>query len=272
MPITLTIDLEDASGRYESDGRYVAMSRRILSMCDEIGCKATFFVVGRVAEAAPDLIREIALKGHEIASHSYAHCSLQNDTYANVIRSLRQDRDGLEQLAGYPVVGYRAPCFSLTPSTLWIVDALWESGFHYSSSVMPTWISRHGFSGLPAVPFLWPNGLIEFPLPTHHVAGLRLPYLGGIYLYSWPGFLPIRWAKRASAENILWTYAHPYDFDRDEPWSSMQGTPLWINAILRAARGAAERKVRRVLMACGAAVPLRDRLREHEYPIWGLRA
>ncbi len=268
MPVTLTIDLEDASGRYEPEGRYVGLTRRILALCGEHRCKATFFVVGRVAEAAPSLIREISAQGHEIASHSHAHCPLTLDTRDHVARTLRADQDRLQQLTGQAIVGYRAPCFSLTPETRWAAEVLAESGFLYSSSVMPTSISRHGYPQAPATAFRWPCGLVEFPLPTHEVAGLRLPYLGGIYLYAWPGFLSVRWARRARPESVLWTYAHPYDFDRDEPWGRMPDTPLWVSSVLRLARCVAEKKVGNLLSVCGTAAPLKDRLEERDYPLW----
>lgn len=271
MPITLTIDLEDVSGRYEADGRHVALTRRILALCSELNCKATFFVVGKLAQASPLLIREIAAQGHEIASHSHAHCPLNLDSRDVVVTDLREDKDRLEQLAGQAVVGYRAPCFSLTSSTRWVVDALHEAGYLYSSSVMPTWISRHGMPDAPAAAFRWPNGLVEFPLPTHKILGARLPYLGGIYLYAWPEWASFGWAKKALSDAVLWTYAHPYDFDRDEPWGRMPDTPLWASLILRMARCVAERKVRNLILACGAAAPLKDRLAERDYPVWGDR-
>ncbi|MER2520910.1 MAG: polysaccharide deacetylase family protein [Bdellovibrionales bacterium] len=268
MTVTLTIDLEDVSGRYEAAGRYVSLTRHLLSLCDEHRCKATFFVVGKLAEASPLIIREISAQGHEIASHSHAHCPLTQDTRESVARTLREDKDRLEQLTGQAVVGYRAPCFSLRPETRWVVDALAEAGFLYSSSVMPTTISRHGYPQAPATAFRWPNGLVEFPLPTYEIGGLRLPYLGGIYLYAWPFFLSSRWARKARSGSVLWTYAHPYDFDRAEPWGRMPDTPLWASAILRLARRVAERKIRGLLTVCGIAPPLKDRLLEREYPAW----
>src|SRR5580698_7891709 len=169
MPITLTIDLEDPTERHEPDGRYVAMTRRILDMCDELKCRATFFVIGRVAEAMPSLVQDIASKGHEIAYHSHAHVALTEEDPARFHSETRADKDRLQQLTGKSVDGFRAPNFSLTPKSRWAVDVLGELGFRYSSSIMPTGISLYGFTNAPVTPFRWPNGLIEFPLP---VAGL----------------------------------------------------------------------------------------------------
>ena len=261
MGITFTIDLEDPSDRYAPEGRYVAMTRRILDLCDETGRKATFFTVGRVAEAAPGLISEIARRGHEVAYHSHAHVSLTKEEPERFRRESLADKDRLEQLAGQKVVGFRAPRFSLTPQSLWALDILAELGFRYSSSIMPTDISLYGFPEAPQTPFLWPNGMVEFPLPVATIGMYRMPYLGGIYLYTMPGFMLRLFLKKAKADEVLWTYTHPYDFDRTERFKRMPNTPLWISTVLWLARRQAESKIKRVLKY-GVAGPLRDRMPE----------
>jgi peptidoglycan-N-acetylglucosamine deacetylase len=245
--ISLTIDLEDPTEQYAPDGRYVAMTRRILALCEETQRRATFFVIGRVAEAAPQLIKDIAARGHEIAYHSHAHVPLTEEDPARFRRESRADKDRLEQLTGKSVTGFRAPRFSLTPKSIWALDILGELGFCYSSSIMPTNISLFGFPGAPRVPFKWPNGMIEFPLPVAQCGPLRLPYLGGIYLYAMPFALVRRWAAKADAREVLWTYAHPYDFDREEKFTPMAHTPAWVSFILWAARRRAENKIRKIL-------------------------
>jgi peptidoglycan-N-acetylglucosamine deacetylase len=259
--ITLTIDLEDPTGLYAPDGRYVAMTYRLLKLCDELRCRATFFVVGRVAEAAPRLAHEIAAKGHEIAFHSHAHISLTEENPARFKSESRADKDRLEQLAGKSVLGFRAPRFSLTPASMWTLDILAELGFRYSSSVMPTRVSLFGFPGAPLTPFEWPNGMIEFPLPVASRGPLPVPYLGGIYLYVMPFWLARYWAKNADEDDVLWTYAHPYDFDIEEKFAPMPDTPRWVSYVLWKARRRAEMKIRRVL-ALGTAPPLGARI-EH---------
>jgi polysaccharide deacetylase family protein (PEP-CTERM system associated) len=257
--ITLTIDLEDPTGIYASDGRYVDLTYRILAMCRETNIRTTFFVVGRVAEAASELIKAIAAGGHEVAYHSHAHVPLTEEVPERFRRESAADKDRLEQLSGKPVIGFRAPRFSLTPQTVGALDVLKDLGFRYSSSIMPTNISLFGFRDAPCVPFKWPNGLIELPLPVAKVGPLRVPYLGGIYLYALPFFLAKHWAQCADTKEILWTYTHPYDFDREEKFVRMPDTPLWISAALWAARRAAEKKIRQVLEQ-GAAPPLGERL------------
>jgi polysaccharide deacetylase family protein (PEP-CTERM system associated) len=254
--ITFTVDLEDPTARYETSGRFRTMTRRILAMCREFQRPATFFVIGRIAEAAPDLIQEIARDGHEIAYHSHAHVFLTHEDPARFRRESREDKDRLEQLAGKSVLGFRAPGFSLTPHSVWALDVLAELGFLYSSSIMPTKISRFGFPGAPATPFLWPNGLIELPLPIAGPWGL--PYLGGIYLYAAPWAWTKRQILKASPGETLWTYTHPYDFDRTEKFSPMPNTPFWISLLLWLARRKAEGKVWKIL-GLGSAPTLGER-------------
>jgi len=245
--ITFSIDLEDPSETYAPDGRYTLMTRRILDICDDYQRRATFFTVGRVAEAAPRLVQEIAARGHEIAYHSHAHVPLTHEDPVRFAREGREDKDRLEQLSSTPVIGFRAPAFSLTKKTLWALDTLAELGFRYSSSIMPTRISRYGFSDAPRTPFRWPNDIIELPLPVADAGPLRVPYLGGIYLYAQNFALVRRWVARANPQEVLWTYAHPYDFDREEKFLPQLHGSLFASTVLWLARRTAEKKIRKVL-------------------------
>lgn len=260
--ITFTVDLEDPTGRYEPDGRYVVMTRKILEMCEKMNRRGTFFVVGRVAQAAPRLLYEIAVKGHEVAYHSRNHVPLTEEIPARFRKETAEDKDRFEQITGYALLGYRAPQFSLTPKSLWAVDALYEAGFRYSSSIMPTAISRFGFPDAARTPSTWPNGLIELPLPVADVGPLRVPYLGGIYLYACPSFLTKHWIKQAGRGELLWTYTHPYDFDKEDKFARMADTPLWISGILGVARYVAEDKIRALLKSANAP-PLCERIAGH---------
>ncbi|MDR3448314.1 MAG: polysaccharide deacetylase family protein [Alphaproteobacteria bacterium] len=259
--ITFTVDLEDPSERYAPDGRYIAMTQRILDMCEALNCKATFFTIGRIAESAPQLVRDIAARGHEIAYHSHNHVSLTKEAPARFKRESAEDKDKLQQLAGHEVIGFRAPRFSLTPASAWTLGILGELGFRYSSSIMPTDVSLFGFPDAPRTAFTWPNGMVEFPLPVAALGKYRLPYLGGIYLYTMPFFALRGFLRRAGDNEVLWTYTHPYDFDSEEPFKRMPHTPLWISTVLWMARKKAAGKIRRVL-ELGTAPPLRDRLGE----------
>ena len=258
-PVTFTVDLEDPTETYAADGRYCVMASRLLDLCDAYHCHATFFTIGRVAQAAPDLVRQIAARGHEIAYHSHNHVSLTEETPERMRKETRDDKDSLEQLAGRAVIGYRAPRYSMTQRTLWATEALAELGFVYSSSVMPTRFSLFGFPGAPAVPFKWPSGLIELPLPVQNFGSIGLPYAGGIYLYAMPSFITSSFFALAPTEAVLWTYAHPYDLDRDQPYAPMPHTPDWVSRVLWLARRVSEKKLRG-LMAHGMAAPFCERI------------
>jgi len=257
--VTLTIDLEDPTGIYAPDGRYVALTHCLLDLCAELNRRATFFCIGRIAQACPDLIKTIAAQGHEIAYHSHNHIPLTEENPARFREQSRDDKNRLEQLAGKTVTGFRAPRFSLTPQSLWAVDVLQELGFVYSSSIMPTSVSLFGFPNAPLVPFRWPKGLIEIPLPVADIKSLRLPYLGGIYLYALPSFIAQYFVTHAARDQMLWTYAHPYDLDRAEKFSLMPNTPAWVSGILWLSRRIAEKKLRHILKL-GNAPPLGERV------------
>lgn len=258
--ITFTIDLEDPTENYASEGRYVLMTRHILDMCEEYKCKATFFTVGRIAESAPQLIKDIAARGHEIAYHSHAHVPLTKEDPDRFARQSREDKYLLEQLSGKSVVGFRAPAFSLTPHTVWALDILKALGFSYSSSIMPTYISRYGFPNAPRKPFRWPNGLLELPLPVGKFGPFGVPYLGGIYMYAMPMFFIRLWMSKANSQEILWTYTHPYDVDKEEKFLPKLHGSLFASTVLWLARRVAEKKIRRLLESGKGADSLNSRL------------
>lgn len=245
-PITLTIDLEDPLQEYATTGRYVDITKHILDLCLALNCKATFFVVGKLARSNPSLIQTIVQHGHEIAYHSHNHVPLTKDTPLNFKAQTAEDKIFIEQISGQPLLGYRAPCFSLTPQTQWATNILTELGFSYSSSIMPTFISRFGFKNAPRAPFRWPCGLLEFPLPVTNFGPLHLPFLGGIYLYALPSWLTQFALKRAQQSEVLWTYLHPYDLDKTEKFKPFPNTPYFISLILWLARKKAEKKLLRI--------------------------
>ncbi len=254
LPITFTLDVEDHLGRYGADGRYVDNTRRVLAFLAGRGVKGTFFVVGRVAEGAPGLVREIVAAGHELACHSYRHTPLERESPATFRADTGRAKTLLEQAGGVPVVGYRAPMFSLVARTAWALEELRALGFRYSSSILPAAHPRYGYAGVPDTPFRWANGLVEFPVPLARIGPLQLPYLGGIYLRYLPGWLVRRWA-RAQQAGVPWTYLHPYDFDAEEPYAAMPDTATWVTLLLWFKRGGTWDKLAG-LLALGAGKPL----------------
>jgi len=214
--VTFTLDLEDHRPSPTAPERYPAITRAVLEFLDARAVRGTFFVVGETAEAHPDLVRDIAARGHEIGLHGWRHrplTELDPDSFrADVVRG----KSLLEELAGAPVVGFRAPTFSLVPESRWALDVLADTGFTYSSSILPARNPLFGDPTLPATPFRWPNGLVELPCPVVRAKGVGLPYLGGVYLRAIPGAASAAARRSVGRSQLLWLYCHPYDFDPDE--------------------------------------------------------
>lgn len=254
--LTFTVDVEDHDAA-AGPGRHVAATRGILDLLDRHGAKGTFFVVGRTAGRAPALVREIARRGHEVASHGHRHVPLTREDDPDAFRrETTRARLVLEDLAGTPVLGFRAAVFSLTSRTLWAVDALREAGFAYSSSVLPARSLAYGLPGAPDGPFRWPNGLLELPCPVGRAGPLAMPCLGGMYLRFLPPWRLRQLARSIPPEAAVWTYCHPYDVDLDEPW--LARVPL-AGPFTRRNRGVAARRLA-ALMAGRTSVPFRDLL------------
>jgi len=229
--LTFTFDLEDHRPDGRHPRRYPEVTRRVLAGLEAWGVRGTVFVVGAAAKAAPDLIRDIAEQGHEIAFHSFDHVPLPQQTREKFQAETVAGKRLLEDLTGKAVTGFRAPVFSLTQDAQWALDVLRDAGFTYSSSVLPAPSPLFGFSDAPASPFFWPNGLLELPAPVARLGPLVLPYLGGIYLRYLPGWVVRACIARAPADAALWTYFHPYDFDPGEAFFRMKGAG-WITSAL----------------------------------------
>ena len=262
--LTFTLDLEDHRARREAPARYPEITRRVLEWLATLGVRGTFFVVGEVAAAEPALVHEIARQGHELALHSYDHRALTRTTPAQFRDDTRRGRELLEDLSGQQVSGYRAPVFSLTPVSRWAVAVLAELGFSYSSSVLAAPHPLHGYPGLPATPFRWPEGVLELPAPLAALGPWRLPYLGGFYLRYLP--LPlIEWLRtRAPRDELPWTYCHPYDFDTDEAFMPIRDAALWVSVLLWFKRGSTLPRLAR-LLADGGAVPFAEQIARGDF-------
>lgn len=190
-----------------------------LELLDLHSVQATFFFLGRIAVSAPRLVRQVAEAGHEIGCHSLEHIRITGQSRSEFCRDLRKAKSELEDASGAEVIGFRAPDFSIGATNLWAFDELCESGFKYDSSVVPT--TLHDFYGMKDVPehiFLWPNGLIEFPLPVFRVLGRSVPTGGGGYFR----LFPVAWTRRVFEgkyrRNIPSTfYIHPYEIGLSAP-------------------------------------------------------
>lgn len=201
--------------------RMEATTRRLLEQLAAAGAPATFFIVGEIAIGHPKLVRDIAAAGHEIGSHSWDHTPILRMTPDSFREDLRKSVDILQQTAGVPVRGYRAPTFSLILSTAWAVDVLAESGLKYDSSVFPVHHDRYGIPEAPRTPF-WLRGergrILELPPATYRRFGQNLPVAGGGYFRLFPPVLlragVIQLAKSGAPAML---YFHPWEFDPGQP-------------------------------------------------------
>jgi polysaccharide deacetylase family protein (PEP-CTERM system associated) len=193
----------------------------LLDVLDRHGAKGTFFVLGWVAAKLPHVVHQIADAGHEIASHGYWHRRVPTMTAAEFRDDVRTSKVALEQLIGRPVVGYRAPSFSILRGFEWTFDILVDEGFTYDSSLFPIRRRGYGYPGSPRWPYVIerPGGrLAEFPLATTRFAGVTLPAAGGGYLRHFPFALIRRAFQEASARKMPATfYTHPWEIDPDQP-------------------------------------------------------
>ena len=201
--------------------RVTHSTERILDLLDTADAKATFFTLGWIADRHPDLVKRIASRGHEIASHGYGHRRITEMRADEFREDVRRSRQALEDVSGEPVLGYRAPTFSLVPATAWAFDILIEEGFEYDSSLFP--IRRRGYGFPDANPdvhvLVRPSGrLLEIPMTTTVVAGLRLPAAGGGWFRQLPYALTRSGFLRCEAEGKPGMfYIHPWELDPDQP-------------------------------------------------------
>src|SRR5690606_16961102 len=186
-----------------------AATDALLALLERHGARGTFFTVGWVAERHPALIRRIADAGHELASHTYDHCRITHQTPEAFRVSVRRTKDILESLTGQPLLGFRAPSFSIVRGCEWALDVLVEEGHSYDSSLFPVSRSGYGYVGGSRDPY-WitrPSGRIaEIPPATLQLAGRVLPAAGGAYFRILPPTLVHRALADASRRGVPGTF------------------------------------------------------------------
>lgn len=217
----------------ELDRRAPRILPRLLDLLDERDVKATFFVLGWLAEREPETVRRIARRGHEIASHGWAHRLVHLLEPEDFRASVRRSRSELEDLCGVPVTGYRAPSFSIVPGTEWALEILAEEGYEYDSSVVPTSVHpSYGYPDGQRDPHWWDDregGLVEVPPSTVRFGGMSLPAGGGAYFRFLP-YAFIRAGFRQAEERGMPAtfYIHPWELDEDPP--ELPSAPLGVRA------------------------------------------
>jgi polysaccharide deacetylase family protein (PEP-CTERM system associated) len=244
----LSFDVEEyfqveAAARTVSRDQWDVLPRRLPAAVDRIlellashRTVATFFILGWVAEHQRPLVRRIAEAGHEIASHGTDHRMIGRLTPEEFRVTLTDSRRLLEDITGRPVLGYRAPTFSVTRATAWAIDILAEAGYAYDSSVFPV---RHDRYGVPDAPrfahrAVGPGGgsLLEIPPLTWRVLGRNVPVGGGGYLR----LLPVRLvggalaaAARGGHQGMI--YLHPWELDPGQPVIAMGRVGTWRHRV-----------------------------------------
>ncbi len=194
---------------------------RLLDLFAEVDVKATFFVLGWVAERFPDLVKEIQDAGHEIGSHSYSHQLIFDMQQEDFRTDLRRSKDILEQITGCEVTTFRAPSFSITNDSKWALDILVQEGFRFDSSIFPTHHDRYGIPDAKKEihEITTDSGaLFEFPMSVSRLMGLvNLPVSGGGYFRLYPYALSKRLLRSINRERPFMFYLHPWEVDPDQP-------------------------------------------------------
>jgi polysaccharide deacetylase family protein (PEP-CTERM system associated) len=229
----LTIDVEDYYHvsafenviRFEDwdnyESRVVNNTKKLLEMLSGAGeIKATFFILGWVAEKHPEIVKEIDTNGHEIACHSYRHRLVYNMSPEEFRNDLLKAKKILEDIIGKKIKGYRAPSYSITKKSIWAFDILAELGFEYDSSIFPI---NHDFYGIPNAPRfkykLSGHDLVEYPISTYKLFGFNIPVSGGGYFRLLPYcFTRIALNKINTNERQPFVfYIHPWEIDPEQP-------------------------------------------------------
>jgi polysaccharide deacetylase family protein (PEP-CTERM system associated) len=204
------------------ESRVVANTERLLETFDRVGVKATFFVLGCVAERCPDLVRRIADARHEVASHGYHHQLVYTLPPRLFRDDVRAAKTLLEDLSGQRVRGYRAPSYSITKTSLWALEILVEEGYDYDTSIFPIRHDRYGIADAPRHLHLrqCPAGtIIEVPGSTVQFAGVNIPIGGGGYFRLFP-YEFTRWGidrvNTVERKPVMF-YLHPWEVDPEQP-------------------------------------------------------
>ncbi len=229
------------------ESRVERNTKLLLEMFARHEVRGTFFTLGYVAERHPQLIREIAQAGHEVACHGYYHRLVYSQTPDEFREDLHSAKHRLEDLIGAAVIGYRAPSYSITAQSLWALDILIEEGFSYDSSIFPVHHDRYGMPDAERFPHVLyrPTGeIIEFPPSTVRMCGMNFPISGGGYFRLYPYRLfRLGWEKinRSEAESAIF-FLHPWEIDPDQPIVPGTRLNIWRHRVnMRQTQGKLER-------------------------------
>ena len=194
----------------------------ILDLLGEKGVRATFFVLGWIAERHPEFVGMIRGRGHEIGTHGYSHRLIYTQEPGEFDADLKRSLDAIRAAADVEVSGHRAACFSITEGSRWALEILLDNGILYDSSIFPVRHHRYGIQDSPRRPYiaLQKGGLtlLEFPLSTVRLGSMNIPVAGGGYFRLYPYFLTraaIRSMNKSGSPAVV--YLHPWEFDPEIP-------------------------------------------------------
>ncbi len=209
----------------------------ILTLFDEAHIKATFFVLGWIAERYPKMIQRLVNAGHELASHGYEHKRIIHQTPLEFRADIRRTKALLEDLTGVAVIGYRAASYSINRDNQWAHEELHAAGYLYSSSIYPI---RHDLYGIPDAPrfryFPIPQTphFSEIPITTIELFKKRFPCGGGGYFRLYPYAVSRAAIARInhSEQQPAIFYFHPWELDPDQPRQSGIGIKTYFRHYL----------------------------------------
>jgi len=224
----LSIDVEDCWSIFARDWLKIAAepsdavvrnTEWFLGVLAEHDVKATFFILGEVAQNFPSLIKKIANQGHEIGSHGFSHKQIFKLNEQQFRKEIADSKRLLEDVSSSQVMGHRAPAFSIMPQTKWALEVLAQEGFKYDSSVYPTSGKRYGWpgfsKGICKIDLQSGHDIIEVPMSTVTVLGRTLPAAGGGYIRHFP-YAVTKWAiKHIQNKRPAIVYMHPYEIDTE---------------------------------------------------------
>jgi polysaccharide deacetylase family protein (PEP-CTERM system associated) len=234
----------------ELESRLDEPMEKLRALLARKGVRATFFVLGWVAERRPWIVQRLAQDGHEIASHGYGHELLTKLEPAQLREDVRRANRILLLLSGKRPRGYRAPCFTVVPGTRWALPLLAEEGFEYDSSVFPIRHDRYGDPDAPVRPHRLDLGdgrtIAEAPPATFSAFGRNFPIAGGGYLRLFPWWANAAAIDARNAEDIpAVVYLHPWELDPRQP--RHKGVPLLKRVRHSIGTGGVLRKLERLL-------------------------
>jgi polysaccharide deacetylase family protein (PEP-CTERM system associated) len=203
----------------EQELRVVHNTKRLLDLFEKYNIKATFFVLGWIAERVPYLITQIEESGHEIATHGYSHSLITEVTPEFFDKDIEKALSVTQSCVKQKIRGFRAPSFTITKKTIWAIDILIKHGIEYDSSVFPVGFHPdYGISDAPLSVYKIKGNMVEVPLSVAEMFGKRIPCSGGGYFRLFPYCITKYLMRKCNKEGrpVIF-YLHPWEIDTEQP-------------------------------------------------------